>query len=1009
MKKIINKFLAVTMALLIALSVIPFYGVSVSHATKVNNSSNKSADNDVKYFSTTMYNFNKGLFNNATDEGKGKSENNFYFVNENTDSWAQGTGALNRANTFFAYTYNVLVQGIVKNRLTNDGKLQFNYKNAGVFESPEKQISGREVYQNVQFPFVKDANGYYEFNSSKNHVHVDKSKKNGQTLTLESGKQTVGSVSSFFPFNADGNYSPDYHFGMNMSIPFYINENGKDENNNPIKFEFSGDDDVWVFINGKLVLDLGGIHGAIDGSIDFSTGEVKYGFNKTNNVKVIKAGQTTQTDAASTTLQKLGIDMAELAKGENNLQIFYLERGAGESNCKIKFNLQQRDSLEVNKTLGSTTPYTDNNFEFQLLKQNQNGQYEPVGNKAYTLYTANNSIESNNYKTDKNGKFYLKAGQRVNFTSNQIGKYKVVELTGGYEKTWSGRKESIATGNISDNKNAYEIQISENDTKTATRYTVNCINSADVTLNDDTIVLDYGKTVRHNVRTNDNTSSQNASVYGIGSGDLAKNVESATGYSKLDTDVDLHNGKIKIDEDGVVEYTPTRFMNSVDKANYVVSYQDGNGNRQDTRYAYGTVNVLPATSVYYEDDFGTEDNTDSTVGIVWTGSWKKDGTSQGGNQGSENSKYGWDESYKGDAGYSNGSAHYTDERMASATFRFTGTEVDVYSRTNGNVGKIIARLKKVEKNSDGKETIKNLLTRSIDNLSVSGDYYQIPTLNFGDLEYGTYEVSIQVVPVVSGEKRGLYYLDGIRVYNPLGNVDANSVAGKAYSEAGESNAQYISVRKDLLDSTKVNDLESGISGSLFIDKSENKVGDRTDDIGTYKEYGPKNEVYVKEKQGVAFKIKEYDSDNNKVFIGLKSPQGKDVKVKVTSGKHIQYINLSSAADLYYEITPNEDGHVVIQNMTDNLLSITKVRITSKNATTIKNSLISTPELMSYVEKFDSLSVKQDNNKDDSIGKYDIDIENPEDKNDAEDKNDEAVKPVSIWQKIIESIKIWFGK
>ena len=148
----------------------------------------------------------------------------------------------------------------------------------------------------------------------------------------------------------------------------------------------------------------------------------------------------------------------------------------------IHIYLQQRDSLEVNKTLGSTTPYTDNNFEFQLLKQNQNGQYEPVGNKAYTLYTANNSIESNNYKTDKNGKFYLKAGQRVNFTSNQIGKYKVVELTGGYEKTWSGRKESIATGNISDNKNAYEIQISENDTKTATRYTVNCINSADCLL-----------------------------------------------------------------------------------------------------------------------------------------------------------------------------------------------------------------------------------------------------------------------------------------------------------------------------------------------------------------------------------------------------------------------------------------------------------------------------------------------------------------------------------------------
>ena len=98
-------------------------------------------------------------------------------------------------------------------------------------------------------------------------------------------------------------------------------------------------------------------------------------------------------------------------------------------------------------------------------------------------------------------------------------------------------------------------------------------------------------------------------------------------------------------------------------------------------------------------------------------------------------------------------------------------------------------------------------------------------------------------------------------------------------------------------------------------------------------------------------------------------------------------------------------------MTDNLLSITKVRITSKNATTIKNSLISTPELMSYVEKFDSLSVKQDNNKDDSIGKYDIDIENPEDKNDAEDQKmmRRYVNLFQFGKKLRESIKIWFGK
>lgn len=1046
MKKIINKFLAVTMALLTALAVIPFSGVSVSHAARVNNVSNKSTNNDnVKYFSTTMYNFDKKKFNNATDAIYGKNtSNNFYFVNNNDDEWAEKSGGVNYGNTtkigvwnnrhyYERDSYNVLVQGIVANNFEN-GKIKFNYNNAGVFESPETQINGRTVYQNVQFPFVKDENGYYEFNSSNNHVHVDINKKNGQTLTLESGKQEIGGYTSFFPFNADGTTSPVYHFGMNMSIPFYINEDGKDENGNDIKFDFSGDDDVWVFINGKLVLDLGGMHDAIGGSINFATGNVSY--THSDGVKIINAGQSGTSDATSTTLQNLGIDMAELASGENNLQIFYLERGAGASNCRIKFNLPQKDSLEVNKTLGATTPYTNNNFEFQLLKQNQRGQYEPVKNKKYTLYTENNSIESNNYKTDKDGKFYLKAGQRANFTSNQIGRYKVVELTGGYEKTWSGTRESATTGNTADNGNAYEIEIGANAANELTKYTVNCTNSANVTLNDDTIVLDYGKKVRHNVRTNDNESSRSASVHGIGSGDLAKNVESATGYSRLNEDVNLNNGKIRIDGNGVVEYTPTRFMNSVDKANYAVSYKTGHGKNEKTRYAYGIVNVLPATSVYYEDDFGTEDNTDPNVAIVWSGSWKKDGSSQGGNQGSENGRYGWDESYNGDTGYSNGSAHYTDETMASATFRFTGTEVDVYSRTNGNVGKIIARLKKVEKDSEGKETVTNLVTRLIDNLSVSGDYYQIPTLNFGDLEYGTYEVLIQVVPVVTGEQRGLYYLDGIRVYNPLGNVDANSVAGKAYSEAGESNAQYISVRKELLDSTNAGSLEASINGSVFIDKSENKVGDRTDDIGTYEEYGPKNEVYLKEDQGVAFNIDGYNANNNKVFIGLKSPTGQEVKVKVTSANKVEEIKLSSAADLYYEITPTEDGNVVIENTTDNLLSITKVRITSKNTTNSKNSLISTPELMSYVKKFDSLSVKQDNNQGGNLGKDDVTIENPGHrppghgntypgqgnrppghgnntppghKPPGHNKNDGPNKHPQMWHKTEENVKQWFKK
>ncbi len=261
-------------------------------------------------------------------------------------------------------------------------------------------------------------------------------------------------------------------------------------------------------------------------------------------------------------------------------------------------------------------------------------------------------------------------------------------------------KENVTNGSTVSGENAYIVPISKNDQGGVTKYTVNCVNTAGVVLNDDTIVLDYGKPVEYNVRTNDNNSSQNASVYGIGKGSLAKDSTSANGYAKLDTNVALDNGNIKINQNGVVTYTPTRYMNSVDKANYAVQYKvttDDENQPTTTKYAYATVNVLPATSVYYEDDFGGNDkNKDANVAIVWSGTWSK-GTSNGGQQDSTNSKYGWDSSYKNDTGYSNGSAHYSSQKLASATFRFTGTGVDVYSRTNEGVGKISTSLKKLQR------------------------------------------------------------------------------------------------------------------------------------------------------------------------------------------------------------------------------------------------------------------------------------------------------------------------
>lgn len=1037
MKKFVNKFLAVAVSFVTAIAMVPLSSGGMAYAET------SPVTNNVKYFSTTMYNYEKNAFNGAA--GKTDKTNNFYFINENSDwTWAQ-SGTINWCyNTNQGYNkkaYNVLVQGIVKNELDSKGQIQFNYNNAGVFTTGGTKVNGKDVYQNVQFPFVHGNDGYYEFDSTKNHVHVDKNGGDNQKLTLDSGAQSAGGQGTFFPFNSDGDSKADYHFGMNMSVPFYMNENGTDSSGKAIRFEFSGDDDVWVFINGKLVLDLGGIHDIMNGSIDFSTGKVEYTYTgKNSNIPYAKQvnsdkSLTQQKEAQNTTLEKLGITKADLAKGENNLQIFYLERGAGSSNCKIRFNLPQRDTLQVSKTLEANTPYTENGFEFQLLKKDGN-DYKPVSSKGYALYN-DSSLISNTEKTDGNGKFTLQAGQHANFTgvSRENSEYKVVELTDGYETTWSG-----TNGKKVDGENAYALTIKQNLSDEVSTYNVNCVNKASVVLNDDTIVLDYGKPVEYDVTANDTNAPSGSSVYGIGKGNLPKNSSDATGYTGLNTDVALDNGNIKINKNGVVTYKPTRYMNSVDKANYAVKYQVKEstskpweqGNMID-KYAYATVNVLPATSVYYEDDFGTDGNGDPNVAIVWTGTWKdskKDEdqsqtgiSSKDNQQSSDNKNYGWDDSYKDDIKYSNGSAHYSSEKLASATFRFKGTGVDVYSRTNDGVGKIIATLKKVTKNEDGTESLKTIKNVGIDNLSVSGDYYQIPTLNFDGLDYATYEVTIKVVPVLNSDKtvkRATYYLDGIRVYNPLGKVDANSTAGKAYEEANESNAQYIQVRKDLLDSSKVQAIDTAIKGSLFIDKSEDTVGDRSDSIGTYKEYGPKNEVYLKKDQGVAFTINNYNSNKNKVFIGLKSPTGKNVTVKITTGSKYTTKTISSAADLYYELTPTSDGKVVIENTTDNLLSITKVRITTKNSInglTADYSLTSTPELMSYVNSFDTLQEEQDTiqkDTEDTLDKGDVDIDNPSDNNtntdnDKQDNNNQQNQSNNIWNKIISSIKGWFRR
>ena len=390
------------------------------------------------------------------------------------------------------------------------------------------------------------------------------------------------------------------------------------------------------------------------------------------------------------------------------------------------------------------------------------------------------------------------------------------------------------------------------------------------------------------------------------------------------------------------------------KLTYTPSTMNWNG--YDTFYALGKdaaygdsrtdnmwakVNVIPANNVYYEDDFTTSTST-GTVGIEYTGTWTVDGTSSGNTETPNTDVHGgWQNGdLADDEKYSDGSAHVL-QSGATATFTFTGTGVDVYSRTNMTTGYVAAQLYK------GEDTSAAALSKYlvVDNQAESGDYYQIPTVSFTGLDHGTYTVKLTVAATSDG--RSTYYLDGIRVYNPLSyEQEADSTVSGAYGD--EVGAVFTEVRDILIDTANV-DEDAGtasLSGAVFLDKhGDDTTG--TFSVGEYKEYGPKNEVYLAKNQAVAIATGSLD----KISIGLKAPEG-ETKAMVTNSVDTSPITISSASDLYYQVTANEQGFVVVQNTGDKLLAITKVK-TSGTDELVSFSLA---DMLSYANAFESLPV-----------------------------------------------------
>lgn len=328
--------------------------------------------------------------------------------------------------------------GIMQKRLGEDSYpiVDKGKKESSSYLFSTKEGTGKEFYSDANYLFKQDADGYYEYDSTKNFAQFNKNTKEFTVYKVPGSSkdpidlQQGSKHGSFFPFNTLGYHkywgipqisekSPDFHFGMTMSAKFIQPKDGKINGNNMV-FEFSGDDDVWVYIDGVLVLDIGGIHNSVSGSIDFAEGTVKVGSNNYTLKNLFKeAGAEKEGDFVS---------RKDIFKDYtvHTINFYYLERGKGDSNCKLKFNLPTvpDGSVKVQKQLSNTDKekYADVKFKFQLLVKDEKENYVPS--------TPNGILDDGRkveFSEDK--VFTLKPGQYATFSGLKANtKYRIKEL-----------------------------------------------------------------------------------------------------------------------------------------------------------------------------------------------------------------------------------------------------------------------------------------------------------------------------------------------------------------------------------------------------------------------------------------------------------------------------------------------------------------------------------------------------------------------------------------------------